>query len=1156
MSDGLWQKITGKKKKGEVIELPLKGESPAATPEMPPQFVALPPHEAARLATPESSDKSKQGSPPLVIAGSSEPEAPWWTKVGNNPPEDPTGSPGMQGSAEKESTDGGIFSQLSFRSESAAQHAQEINGKRTQPAPAGPAGDSKSDGTPWYDQWGGSPASPEETEPDPLSDLASNPMWQALKGGRSEVQPEKTPPELSYTQPAPPASPDEGQAEALEANPLWQSLQSQKADGGEPVEPAAPASQPPSPEGAAHEVAPLDPQPLGEQVVLAGSVDPNIFQPIQLDAVGAFGNPQIPSAPDAPSTSVSLGSAAAQNPVESEPELIVPVASPLRNQQVEPILAPALAPGEEDLLAQLQATLANLAKVSGAPTPAPSAPEPAFEAAPEAAIQADDLTSNPEPESATPAPEEVALVAPEPGISAEPEPEALLPAEVTGAHHPESSATAPQPDLTGAQATPEPEPEAEFQEEELEAIEFAPVTEEPGPEPEPIPGDGPEAVTPPCAFEAISNEEAKEENRSEETPELELVIPEPSAQGEEEFFVRAEEEKAQEPEASEEEILILEPAEPVDLEMPEGTLFAPKREADVEDPEAADKRLGLLLLENKLITKRELEKALRNQTKTGQRLGQILIEQGSLTEKRLLQVISAQKGISPWSLETDHPTQEALECLSNDFCRKHQVLPVALRGDLLLLAIASPDDHSAIEAARIESGKRVEPVLADPGRISSWLRDERETSSPALDRFVNKAVETSSPVTVKVTTNLADEETRPVVGLVNHILQDAIRLRASDVHIEPQSDKAEIRYRLDGELVKVRNIPHSILPMVTTRIKIMAEIDIVEYRIPQDGRITVVQGKKTIDIRVSVLPTVHGQRLVLRILDRTSGLKPLESLGFERENLNLFRQLVDRPYGLFLVTGPTGSGKTTTLYSALQELRKPGINVMTCEDPVEYDLPGINQSQVNEKVGLTFATQLRAILRQDPDVVLVGEIRDQETAETAVRAALTGHLVLSTLHCNDAPSAVARLLDMGVDPYLLSTALSGTMSQRLVRTLCPDCKRGATPTDQEKTFLAQYFGAEDVQEIWHPVGCKACFDTGYRGRQAVHEVMPVTDEVGRLIARRAPVEELREVSSYYGYLPMQQDALSRVIRGETSLEEARRMVAFDTITKRTEPRRS
>jgi type IV pilus assembly protein PilB len=422
---------------------------------------------------------------------------------------------------------------------------------------------------------------------------------------------------------------------------------------------------------------------------------------------------------------------------------------------------------------------------------------------------------------------------------------------------------------------------------------------------------------------------------------------------------------------------------------------------------------------------------------------------------------------------------------------------------------------------------RIEPVLVEEGRLSkaieSFYNDGYHAAS--LDGYVSEALTlfNASATSENTQSVLSEKDTRPVVGLVNQVLSDAIRMGASDVHVEPRADRVDIRYRIDGMLQKVRDIPASLLPMFVTRLKIMADMDIVEFRLPQDGRVAAKVDGRAIDLRVSTIPNQYGQRIVLRILDKTRSLKQLDNLGLPTEELGMFRSILRRPYGIMLVTGPTGCGKTTTLYAALQELRSVTSNIMTCEDPIEYEIDGINQSQVHEKVGLTFAAQLRATLRQDPDVILVGEIRDAETAETAIRAALTGHLVLSTLHCNDAPSAVPRLLDMGVDPFLLSTSLIGVMSQRLLRTHCNECK-GATPTKGK--------------------ACRSCSGTGFKGRVAVSEVMPITRSVAAAIGRRASMDEVITAASAAGYRPMEVAAQALVSKGITTQEEAQRHVFF------------
>ncbi|HCE01337.1 MAG TPA: type II secretion system protein GspE, partial [Armatimonadetes bacterium] len=380
--------------------------------------------------------------------------------------------------------------------------------------------------------------------------------------------------------------------------------------------------------------------------------------------------------------------------------------------------------------------------------------------------------------------------------------------------------------------------------------------------------------------------------------------------------------------------------------------------------------MGELLLAHRLITQEQLDQALALQRERPGSLGSILVSLGFITEDLLLQALAAQHGVSAWRLERDAPKAAAVAKVPEHICRTYQVLPVEVRGDLLVLAMRNPYDLDAIDAVRNVTGMRVEPVLAQEDRLANAI--ERTFSARAqanMDGYVERALEEFKPQDERARkATLTEEDTRPVVGLVNQILIDAIRMGASDIHIEPRADRVDLRYRIDGELHPIRTIPQGLMPMLTTRLKILAELDIVESRLPQDGRISVEVDGREVDLRVSVLPNYHGQRIVLRILDKSVTLKKLDELGFSPQNLRLFRNLIHKPYGMILVTGPTGSGKTTTLYAALREVQKKTNNIMTCEDPVEYDIDGINQSQVFEKVGLTFAMQLRAILRQDPDV--------------------------------------------------------------------------------------------------------------------------------------------------------------------------------------------
>lgn len=560
-------------------------------------------------------------------------------------------------------------------------------------------------------------------------------------------------------------------------------------------------------------------------------------------------------------------------------------------------------------------------------------------------------------------------------------------------------------------------------------------------------------------------------------------------------------------------------------------------------------RLGELLIQEGVVTPEQLEDALEGQKDSKLPLGEILVSRKFVTRDQLFTILAKQRQVSYWSLENKPPDSSLSNLVDLSVCRSLHVLPLAFKDDRLLLGMRNPDDLAAIESIQAVTRSWVEPQLVDPNLLAQFLGLDATVGDVdpfSMDSYVEKAMderggkEDSSYAGV---TTVTEADTRPVIGIVNHLIVEAIDRQASDIHLEPRSDRMEIRYRIDGQLVQSRDLPHALTPMVIARIKILAELDVAESRKPQDGRIKVQARGRSIDLRVSAMPNQYGQRIVMRVLDKAVALKKLDELGFSKRNKGHFTELIERPYGMVLVTGPTGSGKTTTLYAAVNALRKVSNNIITCEDPVEYELPGINQCQVYEKIGLTFATQLRAILRQDPDVILVGEIRDAETAETAIRAALTGHLVLSTLHSNDAPTSIPRLIDMGADAYMLSTSLVGIIAQRLIRLLCKHCGTSAEPNESEEIFL-MLSGLSHVKELPRAVGCEHCFGTGYRGRIAVHEVLTVTEAIGGLIASQASLDEIRRAATTYGYASMQIDAMERVLAGITTLEEARRVIYF------------
>ncbi len=559
----------------------------------------------------------------------------------------------------------------------------------------------------------------------------------------------------------------------------------------------------------------------------------------------------------------------------------------------------------------------------------------------------------------------------------------------------------------------------------------------------------------------------------------------------------------------------------------------------------AKQKLGDFLISLGMITKPQLDEALEAQRLIPMPLGAILVNMGFVSEDLMLGVMAQDYGVNPWSLDELPPTADALSRLDGEVCRKYLVVPVAVEGEVLTLAMANPDDVEAVEVARYATRMKVEPVLATRFRIlqavEKYYGTTRDTRS--VDELVDTAIREIEPETPSLNTNtlLAEAESAPVVSIVNQTIQDGVRAGASDIHLEPRRGRMEIRFRVDGQLRKVRDVPRSLQPMIIARLKIMSDMDVVETRLPQDGRIAVSVDGRAIDLRLSMAPSQHGQRIVMRILDRFVGMRRLEDIGFTPDNLEKFREIARMPHGIFLVTGPTGSGKTTTLYALLSELKDVTNNVMTCEDPIEYELDGINQTQINERIGLTFSKQLRAILRQDPDIILVGEIRDADTAETAIRAALTGHLVLSTLHANDSIGTIPRLLDMGVESFLLGNSLVGILSQRLLRLLCSKCKKPHRLTDSEK-FIWEAYGRTPPDQVYHKVGCHFCGGMGFKGRSAVHELLAIEGPIGAMIAARESQELIRVEAMKRGFRPIQHHALDLIDEGLTSIEEASRVV--------------
>ncbi|MBT2684573.1 ATPase, T2SS/T4P/T4SS family [Bacillus sp. ISL-37] len=544
------------------------------------------------------------------------------------------------------------------------------------------------------------------------------------------------------------------------------------------------------------------------------------------------------------------------------------------------------------------------------------------------------------------------------------------------------------------------------------------------------------------------------------------------------------------------------------------------------------KRLGDLLVDTELITAEQLQEALNNKADS-QKLGDALLQQGLITEQQLIEVLEFQLGIPHISLYRYPFDTKLLTLVPKDLAKRNLVIPLKKEGDKLFVAMADPMDFITVDDLRLSTGFHVETAIAtkdDILRAINKYYDSNEGFEDLLE--LNAPMETIKEETL----NEADS---PIIRLVNQLLSNASSNKASDIHIDPQETKVIIRYRVDGILRVERVLPKHMQNVLIARIKIMANLDITENRIPQDGRMKVNIDFHPVDLRVSTMPTVFGEKVVMRILDLGSSLNDVEKLGFNQHNLERFKDMISRPNGIVLITGPTGSGKSSTLYAALNKLNSEEVNIITIEDPVEYQLEGINQIQVNTNVGMTFAAGLRSILRQDPDIIMVGEIRDKETVEVSVRASLTGHLVLSTIHTNDALSSITRMIDMGVEPFLVASSLSGIVAQRLVRRVCRDCAEIHEPTKREiDIFLKRGI---QIDRVWRGSGCSSCNMTGYRGRIAIHEVLQINGELRRAIMNEEPINVLREIAVSNNTIFLIDDGLLKVKQGLTTTEEVLRV---------------
>ena len=551
---------------------------------------------------------------------------------------------------------------------------------------------------------------------------------------------------------------------------------------------------------------------------------------------------------------------------------------------------------------------------------------------------------------------------------------------------------------------------------------------------------------------------------------------------------------------------------------------------------AGDEHIGMLLLEEGLVTPDDLDRARRRRSESGGALTRVLVQEGIVSESDMVRTLARQMGAEFVNLAQVTIDPAAAALIPESLARRYSAIPIGFEGERLVVAIADPGNVLVIDDIRAITGLPIIPRVATRADIEEAIR--------RMARFDDSVADLADLAGEDDAADLAGIEAAvdeaPIVKLINTLLGQAINERASDLHVEPGERDLRVRFRIDGVLHEVMSTPRSVSGAVVSRLKIMADLDIAERRVPQDGRVGLRINGRPVDLRVATLPSIYGEKVVIRILDKDDGVLGLDDLGFLPASVERFATSYTKPYGAILVTGPTGSGKTTTLYSTLALLNSPDKNIITVEDPVEYRLPGITQVQVNRKAGLQFATALKAILRSDPDIVLVGEVRDAETAKTAVEAALTGHLVLSTLHTNDAASSIGRLVDMGVEPYLVSSALDCVIAQRLARRLCSRCKRPIEATPEK----VRQMGMEEAGPVtlYEAVGCKVCSDTGYRGRLAISEIMLVSEEIQRMAVDRRPSDEIRRTAVEQGMATLRTDGMEKVRLGMTTLEEVLRVV--------------
>ena len=563
-------------------------------------------------------------------------------------------------------------------------------------------------------------------------------------------------------------------------------------------------------------------------------------------------------------------------------------------------------------------------------------------------------------------------------------------------------------------------------------------------------------------------------------------------------------------------------------------------------------KIGNILVHEAILTQEQLESALERQKTTSEKLGKLLLSMGLLSEDDLVRAYALQMGHrAVYDEDLLRANSSDVKYLPEDFATTNMAVAVAVTPTTILVAMEDPEDLATIDTIEKITKLKVEVLVASDSSINraieyhySRIRQSGEVADALSNIQVFAGSEDDEGEGVDLSSQRVSDEEAPFVKLVNLILQEAIKERATDIHVEPQANEVAIRVRIDGVLQKIMAPPISSVSGLTTRIKILSNLNIAERRLPQDGRFTIKTGDREIDVRVSVLPTIFGEKIVMRLLDKGSFNMDLTGLGFVEKEINIFKRWITQPYGMVIISGPTGSGKSTTLYASLKDTKSEGTNITTVEDPVEYQLGGISQVQVKEKIGLTFSSTLRSILRQDPDILLIGEIRDEETADIAIKFSLTGHLVFSTVHANDAPSTITRLIDIGIPPFLVGSSLNLVMAQRLVRRICPHCKLEYKPTDEELTRV-QVPEQFKKNTFYKGKGCVNCRQTGYRGRTGIFEILEVRQPIRKMIFANANQEEIRERAAELGMMSLRDAGISKLVAGVTTFEEVLRSTVED-----------